>query len=115
MKETPVHVQRGTLLQFSGSWSSGLGFLIIADCDTNEFESVPCENGPTVRALEGCFGNVITEGHMASGDGYKGKEVYWSRDGFTLAAFTPVDEASKELIQMYKAYCKYRNVKPFAR
>lgn len=100
-----MDIRKGTLLQFSGSWGSGMGLLHIQDSDTLAVESVPCENAPTVRALEACFGNVITPGHTASGDGYKGREVYWSCDemGLMLAAFTPVEDASDELIAAYEA------------
>jgi len=65
---------------------------------------VSCDNPATVRALELAFGNVITDGHTANGDGYKGREVYWSLDefGLVLAAFTPVEDASPELLDCYK-------------
>ena len=98
-------IHKGKLIQFRGTWGSGMGFLQIADSETGVVESVPCDNGPTVRALEGCFSNVITEGHTASGDGYKGREVFWSYDecGLTLGGFTPVEEASVELLEAYEA------------
>jgi len=90
-----VEIKKGKLIQFHGSWGSGLGYLEIEDSETGEHELVPCDNGTTVRALEAAFGDVITEGHTANGDGYKGQEVYWSYDefGLVLEGFTPVADA----------------------
>jgi len=90
-----MEIRKGKLIQFRGSWGSGLAVLEIEDSETGAHELVPCDNGATVRALEAAFGNVITQGHTANGDGYKGKEVYWSYDelGLVLEGFTPVAEA----------------------
>lgn len=94
-------LQKGTLKQFSGSWGSGLSTLAIeVDGNIKQFH---CDNGTTVRSLEDAFGNVITEGHTADGQGYKDKEVYFSVDdiGF-LEGFTPVEEATQELIDKFE-------------
>ncbi len=95
-----MEIRKGRLIQFSGSWGSGLGRLEIEDSETGVHEFVPCDNGATVRALEGAFGNVITDEHTANGSGYKDQEVYWSLDefGLVLEGFTPVEEASPELV-----------------
>ena len=79
-------MRRGVIGGFRGSWGSGLGYLII------DGVGVPCENAPTVRALEGAFGDVIAEGHTVSQKGIVGKEIYYSMDGFVLCGFTPVDD-----------------------
>ncbi|MBA7465024.1 hypothetical protein ES707_00185 [subsurface metagenome] len=94
-----MEIRKGKLVQFGGSWGSGLGTLEIEDSETGERELVPCDNGATVRALEAAFGNVITPAHTANGDGYKGREVYWSLDefGLVLAGFTPVEDGSPVL------------------
>ena len=94
-----MELRKGRLIQFWGSWGSGLGTLEIEDSETGECEPVPCDNGATVRALEAAFGNVITDGHTANGDGYKGREVYWSLDelGLVLEGFTPVEDGSPVL------------------
>jgi len=99
-----VEIRKGRLTQFHGSWGSGLGVLEIEDSETGVPEFVHCDNGATVRALEAAFGNVITPVHTADGNGYKGKEVYWSYDefGLVLAGFTPVEDASPELADCYK-------------
>ena len=98
-----MEIREGRLIQFHGSWGSGLGILEIEDSETGEHEHVPCNNGATVRALEAAFGSVITPGHTANGNGYKGKEVYWSYDkfGLVLEAFTPVKDAPPELVACY--------------
>jgi len=99
-----MDIRKGRLVQFRGSWGSGLGNLEIEDSETGACELVPCDNGATVRALEAAFGNVITDGHTANGGGYKGQEVYWSLDelGLVLGAFTPVEGAPPELAEHYK-------------
>jgi hypothetical protein len=79
-------MQRGTITGFRGSWLSGIAYLEI------DGVGVPCENAPTVRALEGAFGDVIAEGHTVSQEAIVGKEIYYSMDGFVLCAFTPVDD-----------------------
>jgi len=99
-----VEIRKGKLIRFRGSWGSGLGYLEIVDSETGVPELVPCDNGATVRALEAAFGDVITDGHTANGDGYRGQEVYWSYDelGLVLGGFTPVEDAPPELAEHYK-------------
>ncbi len=99
-----METRKGRLVQFGGSWGSGLGTLEIEDSETGEHEFVPCDNGATVRALEAAFGDVITPAHTANGDGYKRQEVYWSYDefGLVLEGFTPVEDAPPELAEHYK-------------
>jgi len=94
-----MEVRKGKLIQFGGSWGSGLGTLEIEDSETGERELVHCDNPATVRALESAFGNVITDGHTANGGGYKGREVYWSLDefGLVLEGFTPVEDGLPDL------------------
>jgi len=95
---------KGKIIKFLGSWGSGIGSLLIKDSKTGQLEQVSCENGQTVRALEACFGNVITNGHTANGEGYKNKEVFWAYDemGITLGGFTPIEEASEKLVSLYE-------------
>ena len=99
-----MEIRKGKLIQFHGSWGSGLGTLEIEDSETGVPEHVHCDNGATVRALEAAFGDVITPVHTANGDGYKGREVYWSYDefGLVLGGFTPVEDAPPELVEHYK-------------
>jgi hypothetical protein len=96
-------IRKGTLLSFSGSFGSGLGTLDIRDAKTKKIDSVPCDNGPTVRALEAAFGDTITAGHRANGNGYKGWVVYWVVDDVgVLAGFTPAGEATEKLRKAYR-------------
>ncbi len=77
----------GTIVSFAGSWGSGLGTLVFED------NSVFCENGATVRALENCFGEVIAAGHTVNQAAIKGREVVYSVDNMgILIGFTPVDD-----------------------
>ncbi len=94
-----MEIRKGRLIQFGGSWGSGLGILEIEDSETGEHEHIPCDNGATVRALEAAFGNVITPAHTANGDGYEDREVYWSLDelGLVLEGFTPVEDGLPDL------------------
>jgi len=91
-------MRRGIIKQFRGSWGSGIGYLHIEDSETGIIESVPCENAPTVRALEAAFGNVITPGHSANGTSYKDKEIYWDYDelGLVLGGFSPVKKRRED-------------------
>ena len=85
---------RGRIQGFEGSWGSGLGFLTIEDSETHRLMRIPCDNAPTVRALEAAFGNVIGSAHDVNGNGgHIGKEIYWSHDemGLVLGGFTPVE------------------------
>ena len=99
-----MEIRKGKLVQFRGSWGSGLANLEIEDSETGVPELVPCDNGATVRALEAAFGDVVTDGHTANGDGYKGQEVYWAYDelGLVLGGFTLIEDAPPELAEHYK-------------
>ena len=92
---------KGILKQFSGSYGSGLGTLSIeVDGTIQDFH---CDNGTTVRSLESAFGNVITEGHTADGDGYKEQEVFFSADFVgMIEGFTPVEDVSQEIIDKFE-------------
>lgn len=102
-----MEVYRGKIKAFHGSWMSGIGHLVIENEDGVVMD-VPCENAPTVRALEGAFGNVIGPGHSVlppEEAGYYDREVYWSFDelGLIFEGFTPVEEATPGLISIYEA------------
>ena len=90
-------MNRGIIKGFGGSWGSGLGFLLVEDSETGNINSIPCDNGCTVRALESCFGNVIGSGHsVKDGPGFMDKEIFWEMDdmGLCLGGFAPVEELS---------------------
>jgi hypothetical protein len=84
-------IYRGKIGRFSGNWMSGIGYLIIGG------KMVPCDNAPTVRALDACFGNVITNWHSVNNDAIHGKDIVYSMDeyGMILEAFTPTKDWRK--------------------
>lgn len=74
-----MRVYRGVIDGFSGSWGSGLGYLVVSGMP------IPCDNGPTVRALDAAFGGVIGEAHCVDGeDGHVGQEIVYSMDEFGM-------------------------------
>jgi len=89
MKEYNKGTIRGSAFEFG----SGIGFLYIED-EQGALLSVPCEKGPTIRALKQVFEDK---------GGCNGHEIYWSYDesGSLLDGFTPVPEASLDLIEAY--------------
>jgi len=97
-------INKGKIKEFRGTYQSGLGALILVDASGIE-QLVPCENAPTVRALDLCFGGVIGDAHDVNQSAIAGKEIYWSLDeyGLTLGGFTPVEEASKKLVKLYES------------
>ena len=99
-----MEIRKGVIKNFAGSWGSGLGYLVIEDSETGQTEQVPCDNGCTVRALETCFGDVITGGHTANGKGYEDQEIFWGMGevGLVLGGFTPVADASFELVEAFE-------------
>lgn len=99
------NIRKGTIVGFSGSWSSGMATLVIKDSRTGVEETIPCENTSTVRALDAAYGGIIGNDHTASVDSIKGKEIYWAMDdmGIMLGGFQPVEEASEDLVNEYEA------------
>lgn len=94
-------IRKGKIIGFHGTWGSGLGYLSIKRED-GVVETISCENAPTVRALDDAFGNVIKD-HMVDNKAIEGKEIYYSIGDFgLLEAFTPVEEASAELLESYR-------------
>ena len=85
-------MRRGTIFGFRGSWLSGIGCLIIHN-DEGERELVPCDNAPTVRALEAAFGDVIGPGHTVNVEAIVGRKILYSTGPLgVLEGFTPVEE-----------------------
>ena len=82
---------RGTIDGFSGSWGSGLGFLII------DSQLVPCDNAATVRALDACFGDVIAPGHLVDQGSIVAQEIWYSVSPWgVLEAFSPVEKEEQD-------------------
>jgi len=86
-------MSRGTIAGFRGSWMSGLATLIVRRED-GSLDMVPCDNAPTVRALEACFGGVIAPGRTVNVDAIRGREIEYGMDdmGLVLGWIRPVEE-----------------------
>jgi len=82
-----MKVYLGEIVDFRGTWGSGIGYLCFKDG-----RDVPCENAPTVRALDSAFGDVIT-GHSVDLDALVGKEIIWWHGdmGMMMGGFIPAD------------------------
>ena len=94
-----MDLQKGTILGMSGSWGSGIATLSLQVSDGMKI-NVLCENGQTVRALNACFGNVISPGHRINMDAIRGKEIYFSIDDMgMLEGFSPVEADEMEVEQ----------------
>jgi hypothetical protein len=104
-----MKIYKGTILQLSGSWGSGLAMLDIAD-ERRGHIRIPCENGPAVRALDDCFGGVIGPGHTILPEGgCAGKEIYYFLDDIgLLSGFSPVDGAPDEIVEEYEKAARKR-------
>ena len=97
-----MEIKKGKIKDLQGSWGSGMAILVV---ETDEGrESLPCDNGPTVRALDSCFG-VIEPGHTFNIKNAVDKEIFYSMDelGLLLAGFTPVEDAPIELVEAYES------------
>jgi len=91
------NIHKGKIIAFHGTWMSGLATLVIEDYDRGVVE-VPCENAPTVRALDSAFGGVISGGHTVNNKAIQGKEIYYATDEIgILAGFTPVDKEESDI------------------
>lgn len=79
---------KAKILDFRGSWSSGIATLIVEHEDGSRHD-VYCDNGQTARALEAAFGNVITRGHCLDVEAIKGKTIDYYMDdmGLVMAGF----------------------------
>lgn len=72
----------GKIVGFYGSWGSGLAQLQI---ETEKgLVSVPCDNGPTVRALNALFPGFIAKGHTIDNSVIKGQKITYEMDDMGL-------------------------------
>lgn len=83
-------MNKGTIVGFRGSWSSGIAQLVVED-DHGKQQSIPCENTATVRALNACYGNVINSGRTANPRSFIGKKIFYEYGEWgLLGRFIPV-------------------------
>jgi hypothetical protein len=69
-------MNKGIIVGFRGSWSSGIAELVIRD-EKGSVKAIPCENTSTVRALEACYGGVIGTGRTANQKPFVGKKIFY--------------------------------------
>jgi hypothetical protein len=78
------------LVSLHGSWGSGLAMLTVDEevpGRGTRLVSIPCDAGPTSRALRAAFGDEVV-----------GQEVYFSTDEIgVLWGFAPIDDAYMEV------------------
>lgn len=80
---------RGKIKWFYGTWGSGLGTLVVET--EGGIDRIPCDNGPTVRALDAMFPGFIAEGHTVDNSVIEGQEIEYETDGLVLTALYPVE------------------------
>ena len=82
--------RKGTLLSLHGSWGSGLALLTVDEevpHGATRLVTIPCDAGPTSRALRSAFGDEVA-----------GQEVLFPVDALgILDGFTPVRDADAEV------------------
>ncbi len=96
-------IYKSEIIEYRGSWGTGIGHLHLKNEDGST-QVIPCENSPTVQALEDAFGNVIIESRDTDVDGLRNQWIYWYLDnlGLMLGGFVPEKYANKELIALYE-------------
>jgi hypothetical protein len=71
-------MKEATIIGFYGSWSSGLATLRVIE-DGQE-KDIPCDNAPTVRALDAMFPGFIMPGHVITNAAIRGKKIKYCMD-----------------------------------
>jgi hypothetical protein len=80
-------MNQGIIDSFGGSYGSGLATLVING------QPVMCENTGTVRALDACFGDVITDAHSVDEKPFVGQRIVFEVDNVgILEWFAPWDK-----------------------
>jgi len=88
-------MQKGTIVTLTGHPMSGLWTLVLDNA------IVHIGSGYGVRNLAAAFGATEGEGDLM--EKITGQEIYYSVDFMgVMEGFTPVDEASPELIEAYE-------------
>lgn len=75
-------LQRGRILRARNHPSSGLMLLDLLELDSDEVVTIPCEAGPTIRAIHDAF--------VSQGKNPVGEVIYYEVDSLgILTGFTP--------------------------
>ena len=93
-----MEIIRGKIVVLWGLPDSNLAHLNLI-LEDRTVVSIPCDNAPTVRALEDAFGNVIGSGHSVNPDGgHIDQEIIAQvGDDGILEGFMPVEMAINDL------------------
>jgi hypothetical protein len=102
-----VEIHCGIIQDVYGSFGSGLIQIRVLEIGvestpaggwhiTTHSVLLPADNGPTIRALDMAFGDVITEGHTFDAEAVRGRAIFYSWDemGICMAGFTPMGETA---------------------
>ena len=85
-------MKTGVIVGFEATRGSGIAFLVVKRQDGG-IERVACDNGPTVRALEQAFGDVIRPGHTVDVTAVLDRTIQYETDDLGLLSwFEPVAE-----------------------
>ena len=89
-------VKKGRIDGLGGSHGSGLAKLYIETEDG--LITVPCDNGPTVRALDAAFPGFIQSNHSFDNQIIKGRPIAYVMDdmGLILGAFVLISDICME-------------------
>jgi len=93
-----MEIKKGTIVTLTGHPMSGLWTLVFSDGT-----SVHIESGHGVRGLAAAFGAREGTGDLM--EKITGQEIYYTTDEMGLGileGFTPVEDASDELIEAYE-------------
>ena len=82
----------GTIVNFYGSWNSGLAHLLVTNHATGKVEVLLCENGPTGRALIALF-NCLAADHTIDVARIRGQKILYSiNDIGMLHSIGPIEQ-----------------------
>lgn len=100
-------MRRGTIIEFQGSYMSGLATLVV-DVD-GQAEGFFCDNGQTERSLIHAFG-CAGEGHTIDNEKLYGNEVFFEEDSIgMMESFVPVAELTEDEIEELNKLCEVNN------
>jgi hypothetical protein len=96
-------INKGTLEGFASHWGSGLAQLVLKN-EINETVRIPCDSGPTGRALIAAF-DCAAPGHSIDSSIFCGQVIYWWMDdmGLTLGGFVKEGDITPEFTEVYEA------------
>ena len=96
-------IRKGTILELTASGHDDTGKILIDDADHGPV-FVYADLAPTLKTLQGLYGNVVDAGKRTVRlESFVGEEVYYGLDAFgTLALLTPAEQASSEVVRTYE-------------